>query len=160
VLEPGEQCDDGNSVGGDGCAPDCHFEKMFAAFTGNWTWAQADSDCKTRGGWLASISSAADNSAVHSACQATSGGIGPDTGCWIGLQAPYLAWVDGSVVGYANWAPQQPSGNGTCVWLYLKSVFGPPAAWDDEKCTHQASYVCKLTEEDNFWGAVKLVQAK
>src|SRR5262249_8555592 len=26
ILEPGEQCDDGNVVAGDGCGPTCHFE--------------------------------------------------------------------------------------------------------------------------------------
>ncbi len=26
VLEPGEQCDDGNTVAGDGCSPSCHLE--------------------------------------------------------------------------------------------------------------------------------------
>ena len=59
-LDDGEQCDDGNDVPGDGCAPSCRVEcdgvvdpatsRCYFALAGELTAADARDECRTRGG--------------------------------------------------------------------------------------------------------------
>jgi cysteine-rich repeat protein len=61
VLQAGEQCDDGNTVNGDGCSSTCQFEKSYASETEpNGTFAQATPLPTGAAGFLGAISPLAD----------------------------------------------------------------------------------------------------
>ena len=57
-------------------------------------------------------------------------------------------WADGSSWSYQNWAPHQPSGDGTCMEIIPSS----PPKWNDRGCndlSHDMDFVCKKWL-DNF----------
>jgi hypothetical protein len=43
---------------------------------------------------------------------------------------PGLTYVDGSLVGYTNLAPLEPSGDGTCVWIEAGTGYN----WNGLRC--------------------------
>jgi hypothetical protein len=106
----------------------------YVAWAGPINWASAQRDCQSRGGTLAVVSSAGENTLVA--------GLAGMTPMWIGLEvnhSPSLAlrWVDGETVGFTAFATGQPdNGNGgspeECGAI-------TPAGWVDDPCGFPAT---------------------
>jgi hypothetical protein len=142
VKEPLEDCDE---IGGS-CNNHCACPK-FASFAINDNWDHARSDCVWRGGDLARISSAEQNTSATEICKAAN----PPYGCWIGLKSPYKLWTDGVTVTYTNF---DVDGSGSYLQLYT-GVNGKPAGkWDDIPGGSNP-YVCRFSADSvpNVMGA-------
>ena len=92
--------------------------------------------CTTLGGTLATIESQAKQDAVYA--------LTGSTGAYIGLSdfldEGTFSWLDGTVVSFTNWRPNQPNngnGNQHCVWIR------PDGGWDDVTCKKTEQYVCQ-----------------
>ena len=127
--------------------------EIYASFDQFVTWDQALASCESRGGTLATIHSDPENAAVLDMCDETTGGVGPDTGCWVGLATPWDAWTDETALDYENWSPTNPNGNGECGWLYIEAAAGAPGEWDDYLCDWETSFVCRLPADGDVDGA-------
>ncbi len=113
------------------------------------TWAQAESDCQSRGGHLVAIDEVNEQAYVAGIVGANVPNVdaGQD-GVWIGLHASgatsadggaIYAWSDGDVATYTHWASKHPTGD-PCVFMYnAKFTF----LWDDFVCNVLAWYVCE-----------------
>lgn len=101
------------------------------------TWPSAKADCEARGAHLVTIGSAAENSYVAS--------LAPSLGhVWIGLSksAATWSWVDGSGLGFTNWAPGEPNNDGGGEqYAELRPAFG--ANWNDLPSAWSIPYVCE-----------------
>jgi hypothetical protein len=85
------------------------------------TWAEASLDAETRGGYLATIGSAAENEFVFNLTDSpefwTTDTLGNYFGPWLGGQQSAEAqdaasdwfWVTGEPFGYTNWHPGEPN---------------------------------------------------
>ena len=133
VVQAGEQCDDGaknsdnptvaaacttqcaaratcGSVSGSlGAVVDPATGHCYVAWAGPINWASAQRDCQSRGGTLAVIGSAAENTLV--------GGIAGAGPVWIGLEvgwtpAESLRWVDGEPTTFTAFATGEPNDGG------------------------------------------------
>jgi hypothetical protein len=109
-------------------------------------YATATQLCAMNNGQVASIQSAAENKFVfgllHFANQAV----------WIGLkrQGQNFAWVDGSAVGYLNWAPGEPNNedgteNCSVMWGPALKNAAWHGLWNDVPCGDPGrdTVVCK-----------------
>lgn len=126
---------------------------VYASFAGAIGSVEANDDCVLRGGHLATIHTAPQNDAVLAVCAVTPGGAGPDLGCWIGAVAPFAEWVDASAIDYTRWSAGNPSGNGSCLWIYTSAAAANAGEWDDAVCDAAASYVCALPQGADLSGA-------
>ncbi|XP_022109148.1 macrophage mannose receptor 1-like [Acanthaster planci] len=67
---------------------------------------------------------------------------------WIGLQKGNqgLEWTDGTPVDFVYWKEGEPNNNEElCVEMYTKQY----GLWNDEHCTDQADYVCKMPQSES-----------
>jgi hypothetical protein len=116
------------------------------------SWMEAKYAAAARGGYLASITSAAENDFVFNLVSDDGywvHGFGESYGPWLGgyqydeLDEPagHWAWVSGELWSYTNWGNSgEPNNAGVEDYLHLHSVDGNPAAtWNDFA---------------NFWGAL------
>jgi hypothetical protein len=112
--------------------------------TGGLTWTEADRLARVQGGYLATVTSAAENDFVFSLVQAPeffANGSGPALGGFQQDRAPEpnggWCWVSGDPWNYSNWHPAEPNngrfGNGTEDRLqFYSSLPGTPSAqWND-----------------------------
>jgi|GEM_PF-1763886 len=164
----GEQCDDGNPVDTDGCTSQCRSGRVCTAValpggdrfatdpaTGNCyvafdseptTFAGAHSACIASGGYLATITSAAEQARVALVQNDTQT-------AWIGAQDDgndtdaVFRWVTGEPWGFTAFAPGQPDddastgGAGDC--LRLDDSAG---RWADTSCTLTTSAAGRVCE--------------
>jgi hypothetical protein len=105
------------SSGGNG-----HLYEVIAAPSGiNWSTAEAAAEA--RGGYLATITSSAENSFVYSLIGSSSvwGNVGSGTrGPWLGGYQPIgsaepgggWTWITGEAFSFQNWAAGEPNNNG------------------------------------------------
>jgi hypothetical protein len=159
VLDPGEQCDRGSANSDDPaaastctsmcrsrapCGPlggtagakiDPATGHCYVAWPGPINWASAQRDCQAHGGYLAVVTSAAENGIV--------GAVGGNLSSqWIGLEVTHGAtdtfrWVDDEPYTYSAFAPGEPNnGNGNrpedCI---ARTAVG----WDDLPCGFPAT---------------------
>ncbi|XP_033624642.1 macrophage mannose receptor 1-like [Asterias rubens] len=64
---------------------------------------------------------------------------------WIGLQKGNngLQWTDGTPVDYVFWKEGEPNNDAElCVEMYAQHY----GEWNDEQCTDQADYICKMPQ--------------
>ncbi|XP_062503625.1 alpha-N-acetylgalactosamine-specific lectin-like isoform X2 [Corticium candelabrum] len=100
----------------------------------------AETDCVSKGGHLASITSDNENSVVLS-LRGTSTADANDT--WIGLHDQVVentfVWTDGTKSTYTNWDPagNEPNDSGDCVRIRSDGK------WRDHKCSFLYPYVCE-----------------
>lgn len=108
----------------------------YVYWRGPLDFALAQRDCQQRGGTLAVVTSAAENTLVQ-------GLVGPTSSAWIGLEitpgaATTYRWVDGEPVAYTAFAPGKPDdGAGTGVPEECGAV--TPLGWDDDACGFPAT---------------------
>ncbi|XP_077862718.1 perlucin-like [Saccoglossus kowalevskii] len=118
------------------------------------TWAEAKSLCSSRGGHLAKIENAEDQSYIVGLIGQS--GLSPLTyGWYIGLNDRAIegtrVWEDGSsLVGYTNWHPTEPNdggnwGNGEdCTEISRDYNF----KWNDVACSSSLFAICQY---DDAW---------
>jgi cysteine-rich repeat protein len=159
VVDPGEECDDGNTIDGDGCSGcliDCEpmavknpaNHHCYRVFTTAATWATAEPSCQTWGGapglgHLVSIADAAEQTFV-SALVSEGAWIGADDAANEGV----YVWTDGTPWMYQHFAPGEPNDtNHTENCIYMHADGG----WDDHDCAYMwPSYVCERRGAGTF----------
>lgn len=160
TLEAGEQCDNGNGnsddpasaatcttmckvrapcgtiSGASGAKIDAATGHCYVAWPGPINWASAQRDCQARGGGLAVITSAGENTLLQS--------LGGVSQMWIGLEVLHAAtdtfkWVDGETVSYTNFATGEPNNGanngGRAEDCVARTVLG----WADLPCGFPAT---------------------
>lgn len=117
-------------------------------------WPAAEHDCRLRGAELASVESAAENSAIAAAAESV------DTNVWLGgTRDEDLVWSwstglmfwrgdasgEATDEAYVRWAPDEPNDGSTvsndserCLALTLGD-----ADWNDRVCAIELPYVCE-----------------
>jgi len=113
------------------------------------SWVNAEATCRAQGANLATINSAAENSAISATYPQN---------LWIGMRRPgpysqsvscsqsLYGWVDGSVISYDNWFPGRPdcyNYNGDFHGCGFTN-FLEPGMWDDVGCNTTLPGLCKL----------------
>lgn len=140
IRAQGQAVQWGAQAGGNG-----HFYEAVRAPSGI-TWGAAQSIAVSRGGYLATITSAAENNFVYGL---VSGNLnywhitGTESwGPWLGgLQPPGSSepaggwtWVTGEAFSYQNWAALQPNNNGGAenrIQFHGHNAPGGAATWND-----------------------------
>jgi len=108
---------------------------------------EAQTYCEDREGHLAYIGSEEENLTAKDVLRDTW-----ETGGWIGMHEyngnqhggqEFSAWLDGSNVGYENWAPGQPNGAGPdkAVQMLQDGQWGTKPETDDN------AFVCEIPDE-------------
>lgn len=151
-IEPGEQCDDANSIQGDGCF-DCKVEcsgnnmvldpksnHCYELIATPSTWDGARGLCQMWFGDLATITSPEEQGIIE-AIAATDGWIGATDaameGTWV--------WVTNEPFAYSNWNAGEPNNSGTgenCAELY-GGMSTAPFKWNDGPCTAMLPAYCE-----------------
>jgi cysteine-rich repeat protein len=157
LTEPGEECDDDNAVDTDGCTSLCvsgpvcddnafqNNERNFAtaAATGHCyfmiddgrDFGEAEGDCASRGGHLASIADADENNIVAQVA---------DQSVWIGANdqsnEDTFVWTDNTTFVFENFNFGQPDDFGTedCVEMFDNG------GWNDVGCGFDRRPVCEI----------------
>ena len=106
------------------------------------TFGEAQEFCKTKRGNLASIASAAEQTAVHDLMNSVSGGASHSYIGYIDNQATGTNWnwIDGKG-GYTNWATGAPSGPSINLCAALQSS---DTKWITAVCSLKLSFVCRI----------------
>ncbi|XP_070560009.1 alpha-N-acetylgalactosamine-specific lectin-like [Ptychodera flava] len=107
-----------------------------------YDWNKAESFCKSLGGHLASIHSRQENEFVAA--------LPPSSqSFWIGLNdkdwESEFVWSDGDSVVYTNWSNGEPDDRRGQDCAAIDPTFTSASSWDDEDCTNQYTFVCKMT---------------
>jgi hypothetical protein len=134
-------CSGTGANGSGGAGASGHHPSDAMACSGHWyrftqaniSGSDAQTACQSLGGYLACITSQAENACVL----ALAGSARP----WIGLNdeatvGDYV-WINGSPVTYMNWQPGQPDNPSTERWVKLNA----DGTWDD--ASMPSSYVCQ-----------------
>jgi len=107
------------------------------------TWSEARYVCKSLGGDLVKITSAAENTFTYGLI---SGHLPTLTHVWIGLHRggdKNFYWEDGDSVGYSNWDKGEPGQSAEkCAVFY--SGQSAPSKWHDTSCNNKWGYICKM----------------
>jgi len=122
---------------------------LMSAYGAAATWESARVLAASRGGYLVTITSAAEQSFVHQ--RTTTGSCEPTGVIWLGGDQPpgsptagSWRWVTGERWGYTNWSPGEPNDYGgfveDCVLMYQQS-----GTWIDGRKDGSASPACVYT---------------
>lgn len=107
------------------------------------TWSEAESRCRSSGGYLAVISSAQEQAFVQSQLPAGAGQV------WIGLndifQQGSFVWTDGTPLQFNVWGSSQPNNNQHTLNCVLMNPNGGHQAgtWSTARCDVRAGYICE-----------------
>ncbi|MBA3391841.1 MAG: tandem-95 repeat protein [Deltaproteobacteria bacterium] len=167
VVTSDEQCDDDNDINTDGCTNECTFGVVcnataypggtaftvdpvsgtcYVAFAATQTFADAQASCVASGGYLATITSGAENTIVRAVEAA---GQNP----WIGAFEDandvddVFTWVTGEAFAFKNFATGQPdddvlqAGNGDCL-----HIVNDAGQWNDTNCTFAGFVTSRICE--------------
>lgn len=99
------------------------------------TWANAQATCKSAGGNLATITTAAENYFVYTLTQ---------TAVWLGASDTAsegnFVLVDGTAMSFSAWSSGEPNGGTSenCVQMT------PTGYWNDLSCTEARAFVCEI----------------
>jgi len=156
VVEPGEECDDGNDDDGDGCDHACVVEcppprhKHPSTHHCYWhrttphSWDDARQWCTSRGlGWdLAAITSESERDWVDQV-------VDPQGDYWIGandiVTDTVWQWSNGEPWGYDAWGNDEPD-NGDGEDCCQSRPLDPGAdLWADSGCTDAMRFLCEMT---------------
>ncbi len=104
------------------------------------TWHEAKAHCESLGGYLATITSQAENDFVY-------GNIGIDgKDIWLGGTDEVVEgtweWITGEAWDYTNWAPGEPNNVGG-VEHYLSFFYAYSSQWNDLRDHVNASFICE-----------------
>jgi hypothetical protein len=120
------------------------YGNCYKATSLTYNWFDAAVKCQSDGGFLATISSLAENQWLHAYLKCL--GI---TSVWIGLNDIVTTfnfqWIDGSTSNFRNWYPGDPTNTGGveyCVQAF-GLVSGYESRWCDFPCSNVYNSVCK-----------------
>ncbi|HEX4418160.1 MAG TPA: Ig-like domain-containing protein [Kofleriaceae bacterium] len=158
VREGREECDDGNTRGGDGCEASCKLTcgsgtgaeratvdpasgHCFAAYDGvTHSYQDAAAMCTALGGHLATITSAGEDAAAFAA-------VRPGDQPWLGgddlAVEGAFHWLTGEPFGYTHFAAGKPDnggngGNADCL------RYTADGTWTDASCATATGTLCEL----------------
>jgi cysteine-rich repeat protein len=152
VVNSDEDCDDGNTLGNDGCSANCTTDcapntnaaaaivsgsSCYAAYASLVTPTAAEAACVALGGQLVTITSAAENAVVRTLLPATQFAIGLND---VSVEGTYQ-WYSGEMFSYSNWSSGEPNnfnGNEDCVEILTSGQ------WNDMDCTSTRAYICEF----------------
>lgn len=134
-----------------------HWYEAVAVGSGGITWTDAQQAAVARGGYLASITSEAENQFVYSLIGGPSfwhsSGGGSSIGPWIGgwqlagslEPAGGWQWTSGEPFVYNNWGPNQPTNtNGKESYIHFYGPSNTPSPqWNDLPDTPPANWYVK-----------------
>uniref|UniRef100_A0A914WLA3 C-type lectin domain-containing protein n=1 Tax=Plectus sambesii TaxID=2011161 RepID=A0A914WLA3_9BILA len=110
-------------------------------------WQDAENQCVSEGGHLASVHNAFENAALSTFASAANS----NANTWIGLNnmnsPTSFTWSDGSSTMYTNWAngqPMQPTAM-HCVQQGAKGS-SSPALWMTASCSMAQQFVCSINQ--------------
>jgi hypothetical protein len=115
-------------------------QQCFQLFFGNLTFIEAEMDCQSRNGHLASIHNAFDNMLLNDYARNM---IGSNSNFYIGandLTNKQWAWTDSSRFDYADWYTYQ-SGNAFADCALVDTSNG---AWIRSDCYARSYYACSV----------------
>jgi cysteine-rich repeat protein len=155
LVDAAEECDDGNTVDGDGCSGclvDCDGAELKHPVTNHCYrlvklkahWQAAESDCNVWGGAaglgkLVSIQSKFEQELVQN--------LGSGHERWIGATDAAIegqfAWSDGSPFGYDNWRSGEPNNKGNNGGEEDCAEIEGDGQWDDQPCEKTKYYICE-----------------
>ena len=154
IVDPGEECDDGNTTPNDGCTNckvDCELggkknpanHHCYHLFEMPSNEGPAEMFCELWGGQaglghLVSINDASEQAFVESL------GLGMNP-AWIGggdtpSTPGVYKWYDGTPFTYTHWATGEPNGPGVedCIYMHIDGT------WDDHACAFTwPSFICE-----------------
>ena len=162
-LDAGEECDDGNATGNDGCVactvvclenehkgPNAH---CYIEAGPKSSWNDAFTACANSGGYLATLTSLAENDFVWGILDDVDPTAGDHDARWIGLtdkttEGKFL-WVSGEAFSFESWATGEPNNqNGGEDCAELRYEYNE---WNDESCTSDTRYfVCEYDPPVKF----------
>jgi cysteine-rich repeat protein len=166
IIEAGEECDDANRAGMDGCekcqvmcahfGPDTVKSKDFHCYGG---YDEADFEgavkaCEGRGGHLVTISSAEENALVRGLVNDSKFIGGWEDVAQTEAGKGNYGWITGEPLSYENWAQREPTMDQFwCGLLGLERcyehcmVMNRQGTWEDRRCDQQGGYVCEWGPE-------------
>jgi C-type mannose receptor len=106
------------------------------------SWTDAEAECVLRGGHLASVSSAHEQSVLETLLKNV------NTTAWIGLgdsaSEGSFVWSDGTPYSYTHWYTGEPNGGAAVDCVSMGG--GSPASfyWRDDYCTVLKRYLCEF----------------
>ena len=133
--------------------------------TDDLTWANAEAQAVSAGGYLVTLNDAAEDTWVYNtfAATASSAVTDPIFGYWIGLYQPTgsaepaggWSWISGQPVTYVNWrSPAEPNNSNANGAEQVAQVIGPNAAtpnvprkWNDNWEANAAPAVVEIVPE-------------
>jgi cysteine-rich repeat protein len=149
ILQGSEECDDNNKIENDGCTNcvvDCgamsagefkspvthHCYRLVTASM--LAWPDAETDCVSWGGHLASIVTIDEDTFVRTKVPGN---------VWLGgtdiVNEGTFVWSDGENLSFTHWDIGQPSDTGgeDCMEINGSDF------WNDDACAKMQSYLCK-----------------
>jgi len=109
------------------------------------TWNEARYVCRSLGGDLAKITSAAENTFVYGLISGDLASLSPQ---WVyfGLKKGgdgNFYWVDGSSLTLSFWDKGEPDGSGNCG-IFLGGAKAPAKWHDSGSCGTKGGYICEM----------------
>uniref|UniRef100_UPI0037E8953D type-2 ice-structuring protein-like n=1 Tax=Semicossyphus pulcher TaxID=241346 RepID=UPI0037E8953D len=116
--------------------------RLFRYFPTSVTWAEAEKNCQSAGGNLASVHSVDEYHAIQILILRSSHA---HNAAWIGGTDAHhegvWLWTDGSRFTYTNWCQGEPY-NARWKQHCLQMNYGSAKCWDDYWCTSRRPFVC------------------